>query len=158
MRSAVRDALAIAIQIGQPVLFWGAPGDGKTRVVKQVAEQLGYCCEVMIDSVRRASDFGGPPMRAGDCVSCVPPRWALRCIEHENAVAFFDELTTAAPSVQAAMLRVVLEGEVGDPTLPKSVAMVAAANPPDVAAGGEDLTAPLANRFCHVTWSAAVNG
>jgi len=33
------------------------------------------------------------------------------------------------------------------------VSMVAAANPPEQAADGWDLSAPLANRFCHVDWA-----
>ena len=53
------------------------------------------------------------------------------------------------------MLRVVLEREVGDLRLPESVSFVAAANPPEVSAGGDDLAPPLANRFCHLDWEAA---
>ena len=157
MGNAVREALAIAVQVGQPVLLWGAPGEGKTRLVEQIAEQLGRRCEVVIGSVREASDFAGLPMRVGDGVSFAPPRWAQRCVEHPMSVVFLDELTTAPPSVQAAMLRVVLEREVGDLTMPASVSIVAAANPPELAAGGDELTAPLANRFCHLVWSAGVN-
>jgi MoxR-like ATPase len=157
MSGAVRDALAIAVQVGQPVLLWGAPGEGKTRLVEQVAAQLGRRCEVVVGSVREASDFAGIPMRVGDSVSFVPPRWAQRCVEHPMSVVFLDELTTASPSVQAAMLRVVLEREVGDLTMPSTVSIIAAANPPDVAAGGDELAAPLANRFCHLTWAAEVN-
>jgi MoxR-like ATPase len=65
---------------------------------------------------------------------------------------FFDEISTAPPAVQAALLRVVLEREVGDLSLPPSVSIVAAANPPERTVGGWDLTAPLANRFCHLQW------
>jgi hypothetical protein len=56
--------------------------------------------------------------------------------------------------VQAALLRVVLERTVGDLALPADVAVVAAANPPEQAADGWDLSAPLANRLCHLTWEA----
>jgi len=154
MGSAVREALAVAVQMGQPVLLWGGPGEGKSAVVEQVAVQLGRPCEVVIGSVREASDFAGLPMRVGDSVSFVPPRWATRCIDEPDTIVFFDELTTAQPSVQAAMLRVVLEREVGDLTLPDTVSIVAAANPPDTSAGGDDLSAPLANRFCHLDWEA----
>jgi hypothetical protein len=66
---------------------------------------------------------------------------------------FFDELSTAPPAVQAALLRVVLERRVGDLRLPDGVRIVAAANPTDSAAGGWDLTPPLANRFVHLTWT-----
>ena len=45
-----------------------------------------------------------------------------------------------------ALLRVVLERTVGDLTLPHDVAIVAAANPPEQAADGWDLSPPLANR------------
>jgi hypothetical protein len=52
--------------------------------------------------------------------------------------------------VQAALLRVVLDRAVGDVELPAAVRIVAAANPADVAAGGWELSPPLANRFVHV--------
>ena len=105
MSQVVREALAIAIQIGQPVMLWGGPGEGKSRMIEQLAEQLNRPCEVVVGSVREASDFVGLPVRVGDSVSFAPPLWATRCIEHPNTVVFLDELTTAAPSVQAAMLR-----------------------------------------------------
>ena len=72
--------------------------------------------------------------------------------EAGEGVAFFDEISTAPPAVQAALLRVVLERTVGDLRLPDGVAVVAAANPPDQAADGWELSAPLANRFCHLDW------
>ena len=151
-----REALAVAMQVGQPVLLWGSPGEGKSAMIAQLAEQLGRPCEVVIGSVREASDFAGLPMRVGDSVTFVPPRWATRCIDRPDTVVFFDELTTASPPVQAAMLRVVLEREVGDLRLPDTVSIVAAANPPELSAGGDDLAAPLANRFCHLDWEATV--
>ncbi|MBS1837987.1 MAG: AAA family ATPase [Actinobacteria bacterium] len=152
----VRDALAIAVQTGQPVLLWGGPGEGKSRLVEQLAEQLGRPCEVVVGSVREASDFAGLPIRDGSSVTFAPPRWACRCTEAPDTVVFLDELTTASPSVQAAMLRVVLEREVGDLRLPPTVSFVAAANPPELSAGGDDLSAPLANRFCHLDWETDV--
>ncbi len=154
MSHVVRDALAVAVQIGQPALLWGAPGEGKSRAVEQIAEQLGRACEVVVGSVREAADFAGLPVRVGDSVSFAPPRWAQRCLDLPDTVVFLDELTTAAPQVQAAMLRVVLEREVGDLRLPEQVAFVAAANPPELSAGGDDLAPPLANRFCHLEWQA----
>lgn len=154
----VRAALAVAMQVGQPVLIWGGPGEGKSRLVESVAEQLGRPCEVVVGSVREASDFAGLPMRDGPSVTFAPPRWAVGCVERPDTVVFLDELTTASPSVQAAMLRVVLEREVGDLRLPETVSFVAAANPPELSAGGDDLSAPLANRFCHLEWEATLAG
>jgi MoxR-like ATPase len=153
----VRSALAIAIQVGQPVLLWGAPGEGKTSLVEQVADLLGRPCEVVIGSLRESSDFSGIPMRIGNGVTFAPPTWALRCLEQPTSILFLDELTTADVTVQNAMLRVVHERTVGELVLPSTVAVVAAANPPDSAVGGNDLSAPLANRFLHLAFETCVD-
>jgi hypothetical protein len=78
--------------------------------------------------------------------------WAQRLAEAGHGLLFLDELTTAPPAVQAAMLRIVLERVVGDLELPPGVRVVAAANPPEQAADGWDLAPPLANRLVHLDW------
>ncbi|WP_051323803.1 MoxR family ATPase [Candidatus Solirubrobacter pratensis] len=105
-----------------------------------------------IASIREPSDFAGLPVVNGGGVDLAPPRWALRLAEAGHGLAFFDEISTAPPAVQAALLRVVLERTVGDLELPAGVSVVAAANPPEQAADGWDLSPPLANRFCHLDW------
>ena len=55
-------------------------------------------------------------------------------------------------------MALVLERMVGDLALADDVAVVAAANPPDQAADGWDLSGPLANRFCHLDWSVDASG
>lgn len=150
-------ALAVAVGAGAPVLLWGAPGTGKSSVVRDLADQLGWPCEVVIASIREPSDFAGLPIvvgRGGDGgVRFAPPSWATALAGAGRGILFLDEISTAPPAVQAALLRVVLERTVGDLRLPDAVAVVAAANPPDQAADGWDLSAPLANRFCHLDWA-----
>ncbi len=113
---------------------------------------------MVIASIREPSDFAGLPIvDHGDgsrspSVVFAPPSWATALADAGRGLAFFDEISTAPPAVQAAMLRVVLERTVGDLTLPDDVSIVAAANPPDQAADGWDLSPPLANRFCHLDW------
>jgi hypothetical protein len=85
-------------------------------------------------------------------VEMAPPAWARRLFEAGEGLLFLDELTTAPPAVQAAMLRVVLERVVGDLALPRDVRVVAAANPPGEAADGWELAPPLANRLVHLDW------
>jgi len=58
----------------------------------------------------------------GDGVRFAPPSWALRLAEAGHGLLFLDELSTAPPAVQAALLRVVLERAVGDLMLPDAVA------------------------------------
>lgn len=149
------DALAVAVAARVPVLLWGSPGTGKTSVVRSLAAAMGWPCETVIASIREPSDFAGLPVVAGDGshVDFAPPRWARRLAETGHGVLFLDEISTAPPAVQAALLRVVLERTVGDLALPAGVAVVAAANPPEQSADGWDLSAPLANRFCHLDWT-----
>lgn len=67
----------------------------------------------------------------------------------QQGVLFLDELSCARPAVQGAYLGVVLARRVGGRKLPPQVRIVAAANPPNSAAGGWELEPPMANRFCH---------
>src|ERR1700678_1067589 len=148
------EALGVAVAARVPVLLWGAPGTGKTSAIRAMAEAMGLPCETVISSIREPSDFAGLPIVAGDSVRFAPPMWARRLADAGHGLLFLDELSTAPPAVQAALLRVVLERAVGDLTLPDEVAVVAAANPPEQAADGWDLSAPLANRLCHLSWEA----
>jgi hypothetical protein len=142
----------VAIAAKVPVLLWGAPGTGKSSVIRAIAASLGWPCETVIASIREPSDFAGLPLVMGQEVYFAPPAWARRLSAARRGLLFLDELSTAPPAVQAALLRVVLERVVGDLELPADVAIVAAANPPEQAADGWDLSAPLANRLCHLDW------
>lgn len=146
-------ALGVAVSAGVPVLLWGAPGTGKSSVVRDLAAAMGWPCEVVIASIREPSDFAGLPIVVDGGVRFAPPGWAISLAGAGRGLLFLDEISTAPPAVQAALLRVVLERTVGDLRLPDAVVVVAAANPPDQAADGWDLSAPLANRFCHLDWS-----
>src|SRR3954447_1648918 len=147
------EALGIAVAAGVPVLLWGAPGTGKTSAITAMAEGMGWPCETVIAAIREPSDFAGLPIVSHDEVRFAPPRWAQRLAASGKGVLFLDEISTAPPAVQAALLRVVLERVVGDLPLPDGVVVIAAANPPEQAADGWDLAAPLANRFCHLDWT-----
>ena len=159
-QAVVIEALALAVVARVPVLLWGAPGTGKTSVVRSLAASFGLPSETVIASIREPADFAGLPIvnrdHGGPLVDFAPPRWAQRLAAAGRGLLFFDEISTAPPAVQAALLRVVLERTVGDLVLPEDVAVVAAANPPEQAASGWELSAPLANRFCHLDW--AVDG
>ncbi|MGI8792202.1 MAG: AAA family ATPase [Acidimicrobiales bacterium] len=146
------EALGVAVAAGVPVLLWGAPGTGKTSAITAMANAAGLPIETVIASIREPSDFSGLPVIEHGGVRFAPPRWAERLAAAGRGVLFLDEISTAPPAVQAALLRVVLERVVGDLALPPDVAVVAAANPPEQAADGWDLSPPLANRFCHLDW------
>ena len=119
------EALGVAVAARVPVLLWGAPGTGKTSAIRAMAAVMGLPCETVIASIREPSDFAGLPIVVGGEVRFAPPAWARRLAEAGRGLLFLDELSTAPPAVQAALLRVVLERVVGDLTLPEEVAVVA---------------------------------
>jgi MoxR-like ATPase len=145
-------ALAAAIRSNTPVLLWGQPGVCKTAVISSSGQEWGFHVETVVGSIREASDFMGLPIEVDGEVKYAAPSWAHRLAGADKGLLFLDELTTAPPSVQRAMLRILQEREVGELTLPDSVALVAAANPPSIAVDGWDLAAPVANRLMHLDW------
>jgi hypothetical protein len=140
------------------VCLWGDPGIGKSSLIHAAAEADDVPCEIVIGSLREPSDFAGLPVVSDDGVRLEPPSWAKRLHEAGCGYLFLDELSTAPPAVQAAMLGVALERRVGDLVLPRAVQVVAAANPPERAADGWDLSPPLANRFLHIAYTPEVDG
>ena len=150
--SVAHRALTVCVAAGVPVVLWGSPGTGKTSVVRALGASLGWPVEVVVGSIREPTDFAGLPVVVDGGVRLAPPAWASRLAAAGRGLLFLDELTTAPPAVQAAMLRIVLERVVGDLELPPGVRVVAAANPPDEAADGWELAAPLANRLVHLDW------
>lgn len=161
----IRKALHIALftpglngRWGLNLLWWGRPGIGKSRVIEGTAASLGLLCHTLVASIREPADFGGLPIPVEKgkrrFMEYAPPGWAadLEVEGDGRGVVFVDEITTTAPATQAALLRMVLDGALGDYNFPDSVRFVAAANPVVDAAGGWDLTPPLANRFGHLSW------
>ncbi|MFC8531612.1 AAA family ATPase [Nocardia sp. NPDC057227] len=151
------DALTLAVAADLPVLLWGEPGIGKTAALTQLAETLDLPLTTVIASVHEPSDFSGLPVigadPATDGVPMAPPDWAVQLVRAGRGLLFLDELSTAPPAVQAALLRLVLERRIGALRLPDGVRIVAAANPRASAADGWELSPPLANRFVHLYWT-----
>lgn len=151
------EALTVAVAADLPVLLWGEPGIGKTAALTQLAAALDLPLTTVIASVHEPSDFSGLPIVGDDPaeqgVPMAPPDWAVRLVRAGRGLLFLDELSTAPPAVQAALLRLVLERRIGALQLPPGVRIVAAANPRASAADGWELSPPLANRFVHLQWT-----
>ena len=152
----VTEALSLAIQAQVPTIIWGLPGVGKTARIKAIGEALGLPVKAVIAAHHDPTEFNGLPVISAGQVVRVAPNWAKNLVG-KRGIVFLDELSTAPPAVQAAILRFVGESEreIGDVAIPQ-VSIVAAANPPELAAGGWDLEPPTANRFIHLEWEFSV--
>lgn len=147
-------SLACAVATNVPAVLWGPPGIGKSKTVEALGEALGLPVRVVIASIHDPTDFSGipvPDLERGRA-RYLAPEWAVDLVETGQGILFLDEISTAPPAVQAALLQVVLERRVGALRLPPGVRVIAAANPPQLAAGGWEMSPPLANRFSHIQW------
>lgn len=147
----------------------GTVGVGKTSIANSFAKAVDRHLYTLIGSLREPADIGGYPYpihvertserdpetgkRVDVYMKLVAPEWAQNCLDDSKPWAIlFDEITCVAPAVQAALLRVMLEKVVGETPLPQRTWMMAASNPPGIAANGQELEPPLANRLVHIPW------
>lgn len=152
-------ALALCIAVNVSAIIWGPPGAGKTAVLSAIAKANNLHLEQILASTKEPPDFAGFPFIDKGVMRLAPPAWAHNIIsakanleKPQMSIAFFDELSTAVPATQAACLTTILDRKAGEAQMPMGTRMIAAANPPKVAANGWDLTPPMANRFTHLDW------
>ena len=154
-------ALALCVAEGVPVVLWGPPGTGKTSTINTISRAHKMHLETVIASIREPSDFFGLPYFENGFTRTAAPVWVGNVLDAKqkgmDSIVFYDEISTAPPATQAALLRPILEGYVGDTKLPDTTRTVAAANPPDIAADGWELSPPAANRFVHLTWEPSAS-
>lgn len=144
---------------GLPLLLWGPPGVAKTAMVRQLAKAYGLHCEHLTPGERGEGAFGVTPVPVenghGTVLEYPPPEWVRALItddEEEAGIVFLDEINTAPPALQPALLGAVQERRIGGHKFGPRVRVLGAANPIGHAAGGWDLAAPVANRLGHVDW------
>lgn len=133
-----------------PVMLWGPPGVGKSRVVAEMGERYNT---PMIDlrlSQIEPSDLRGIPYRADDGVEWAIPRMLPNEKRHgESGILFLDEINAAPPSVSAAAYQLILDRRLGEYTVPKGWAIFAAGNRQGDRGVSHVMPTPLANRFTH---------
>lgn len=140
-----------------PAFLWGAPGIGKSDLVRQVSKARGLPLidlrAILLDPV----DLRGLPTVNGKLASWAEPAFLPRVDRDGPAgLLFLDELNAAPASVQAACFGLVLDRRLGEYRLPSDWRIVAAGNrQSDRAAAGRMPTA-LANRFAHIDCDADV--
>lgn len=156
----VLDSIAIAIIANQPFVVWGPPGVGKTASIEAITKKMGFPMVTIIPGNYEQSDMCGIPFVSDNKLNLAPPGWVLEANRLAGAygkvLVFMDELSCARHEVQASALRIMQERVVGDVPLHPQVRIGCAANPPEMAASGWDLSAPMANRLIHLDWKIDV--
>ena len=144
------DLLALTIPAHHPVLITGAPGVGKTQIVKQAAKLAGAKLIISHPVVEDPTDAKGLPMASpGDTEARFLPfghlAEAMRATE--LTLWFLDDLGQANNSMQAAYMQLILGRELNGQKLPDHVTFVAATNRRVDRAGVSGILEPVKSRF-----------
>ena len=133
-----------------PVFVWGAPGIGKSSIVKQIAQEKELEFLDLRLSLLDPTDLKGIPFFNAETKEGV---WAkpsfLPSDPDSRGILFLDEINTAPPAVQASAYQLILDRKVGEYELPKGWSIVAAGNRENDRGVVYKMPPPLANRFVH---------
>ena len=100
------------------MFIWGAPGTGKSSIVRQFAEQVGLSCVSLLGSQLAPEDLiGVPQIIDGKSIFC-PPRTIAR---DEPYCLFLDELNACSHEVQKAFYSLIHEHRLGEYELPEEL-------------------------------------
>lgn len=131
-----------------PTFLWGAPGIGKSSIVKQIADKKKIGFIDLRLALMDPTDLKGIPFYDKDSHTALwaPPAFLPKDGE---GILFLDELNSAAPSVQASAYQLILDRRVGEYELPSGWAIVSAGNREGDRGVTYRMPSPLANRFVH---------
>ena len=135
-----------------PLMIWGAPGIGKSTIIRTVAQELGIGFIDVRLAQREPVDIRGLPVPDTDNNSV---RWLVSADwprdPKSRGIILFDELTAADRSLQVAAYEFILDRRLGGLyEVPDRWYICAAGNRVEDAAVATTMSSALANRFLHV--------
>lgn len=132
-----------------PVMLWGAPGIGKSDIVKVVAQEL----KIELRDIRLAQldpvDLRGVPTVENGQTKWATPNFFPTDPESAGII-FLDELSAADPSIQVAAYQLLLGRRIGEYRVPRKWIIVAAGNRAEDNAVSMPMSSALANRMMHL--------
>lgn len=129
------------------IMIWGAPGVGKSSVVKQVANSSGIDFIDIRLSQLAPTDLRGVPVPQDGITRWYPPEFLPR---NGSGILFMDEINLAPPVLQGVAQQLVLDRQVGSYHVPPGWFIWSAGNRKEDRAAIFDMPKPLANRFLHL--------
>ena len=133
-----------------PMMVWGAPGLGKSTIIRKLAEEYGVQFIDVRLAQREPVDIRGLPVPTENGVEWqVSAEWPRD--PDSRGIILFDELTAADRSLQVAAYEFILDRRLGDLyKVPDGWYICAAGNRTEDRAVSTTMSSALANRFLHV--------
>ncbi len=132
------------------IMLRGAPGVGKSTIVRSVAEKLGIgFIDVRLAQMERVDFAGLPSVNNGVTEWNVPSFWPRD--PKSKGIILLDEITSAPSDCQVAAYSIVLDRRIPNSNyvLPNGWLIVAAGNRSCDRAVVKTMSSALANRFIH---------
>lgn len=140
-----------------PILLRGAPGVGKSTIVKNIAKKLNIgFVDVRLAEMERVDFAGLPSVADGTTNWNVPSFWPRD--PESKGIILLDEITSAPADVQVAAYQIVLDRKISNSEykLPNGWFIVAAGNRTVDRAVVKTMSSALANRFMHFEVAANI--
>ncbi|GAA4172099.1 MoxR family ATPase [Phytohabitans flavus] len=142
------------VAVVRPVFVWGAPGIGKSSLVRDFAASLGLDCVTLVGTQLAAEDLIGVPELRDGRSRFAPPESIAR---DEPYCLFLDELNASTPEVQKAFYSLILDRRIGSYALPPGSIVIGAGNRSTDNALARPMASALVNRLVHVHLRASVD-
>jgi len=139
--------LLLHVAVVRPVFVWGAPGIGKSSLVRAFAESLGLECVTLVGTQLAAEDLIGVPELRDGRSRFAPPETIAR---DEPYCLFLDELNSSSAEVQKAFYSLILDRRIGAYELPVGSIVIGAGNRASDNALARPMASALVNRLVHV--------
>ena len=132
--------------------IWGPPGIGKSDVVIQAANMLGWDVLILHPVISDPTDFKGLPcFTKNGSAEFVPFAELLRMMTATKPlIVFLDDIGQASPAVQAACMQLLQARCIGGKRISDEVRFVCASNRAEDKAACTRMLTPLLNRVMHL--------
>ena len=143
--------LSTTINAQLPVLIKGAPGIGKTDIVKQACDKASNHLIISHPVVSDPTDYKGFPYVIDGEAHFLPFGELNKLIQAESPTVYFlDDLGQAPASVQAAAMQLILERSINGHKVSNHVTFLAATNRKSDRAGVSGILEPVKSRFAAI--------
>jgi MoxR-like ATPase len=135
------------VAVVRPVFLWGAPGIGKSSLVRSFADSLGLECVTLLGTQLAPEDLIGVPQIVDGRSRFAPP---VSIARDEPYCLFLDELNASSAEVQKAFYSLILDRRIGEYELPAGSVVIGAGNRATDNALARPMASALVNRLVHV--------